>query len=98
MLKKPEKRGCEDLHDTLKKVYESKMMDDEGRKIYETTKEHYIKRDQAWHNEMKARIAGTDATPEAKKKLTDFLREKFESSRVKGDFPLGPLRGPMGGG
>ncbi len=80
----------EGLHQDLKKIYKSRLLDDEGRNLYKELRDHYIARDDAFHKELEARIKSEAASPQAEKNLLDFVRQQRESGRVLGDyFPLG---------
>jgi hypothetical protein len=78
----------QDLHRQLKEIY-NKQLDDKGRELYNTVRDHYKQTRIDTYKALEQRIAESGAESSTKKALIAELRQKFEANRVQGPyFPL----------
>lgn len=77
-----------ELHKRLREVY-NRTLDDKGREMFNTVRDHYTKSREDVFNALKDRIEQSGADENSKKQIMASLRQKFESGKVQGPyFPL----------
>ena len=76
-----------ELHRRLKEIY-NKQLDDKGRAIFNTVRDHYVQQRQDIYNALESRINESGASESSKQELVAALKEKFEAGRQAVYFPL----------
>jgi hypothetical protein len=75
------------VHDRLQDYYRNHL-DDKGRELFTTVRDHYAVRRDEVQRGLEARINESGASTQTKQQLISELRKKFESGRVSVYFPL----------